>query len=80
MNTIKINLNDFEKIKRFATVVSNFKSDINIYKDNPNDCFDAKSLLELYAIVDLSKSAYVKINTWNEDELVNFIKAMKEFE
>lgn len=46
-NFIKINLNDFSKIKRFVQIAQSFYSDIDIVKGNV--CLDGKSLLGVMA-------------------------------
>lgn len=78
MFTREISLTTFDRIKNFARAVCSFESDIDIYKDNPNEAYDAKSLLGILAI-DLSSPVHISINTDNADELTKFNKEMDNF-
>lgn len=73
---IRITLNNSERIKKFAEIVGNFVSDIDLITDMA--CIDAKSILGLYAI-DLSQNTYVQIISDNVDECRKFDAAMEEF-
>lgn len=76
MNTVTVNLNGIEAVKRFNTVVSNFYSEIDIVKGRY--VIDAKSIMGIFSL-DLSKPIDVVIHSHNEDEIVHFYDVMKEF-
>lgn len=76
--TIKINLNDFDKIKSFTTDVCKFESDVDVFKDSNKNVYDAKSLLSLYSI-DLSKPIMVRIISKNSDEIERFKRTMQKY-
>lgn len=75
-NFIKINLNDFSKIKRFVQIAQSFYSDIDIVKGNV--CLDGKSLLGVMAL-DLSENVYVRIISDDVAENRRFDAVMEEF-
>lgn len=74
---IRIYLNKMKTIRRFAEIVSNFTSDVNISKGS--QIYDAKSLLALF-VIDGSNGLEVQMITDDIDELKEFREAMKEFE
>jgi phosphotransferase system HPr-like phosphotransfer protein len=76
MNTVTVNLNGIEAVKRFNTVVSTFYSEIDIVKGRY--VIDAKSIMGIFSL-DLSKPIDVVIHSHNEDEIVRFYDVMKEF-
>ena len=76
MNTVTVNLNGIEAVKRFNTVVSTFYSEIDIVKGRY--VIDAKSIMGIFSL-DLSKPIDVVIHSRNEDEIVRFYDVMKEF-
>ena len=76
MNTVTINLNGIEAVKKFNTVVSTFYSEIDIVKGRY--VIDAKSIMGIFSL-DLSKPINVVIHSHNEDEIVHFYDVMKEF-
>lgn len=76
MNTVTINLNGIEAVKKFNTVVSTFYSEIDIVKGRY--VIDAKSIMGIFSL-DLSKPIDVVIHSHNEDEIVRFYDVMKEF-
>ena len=76
MNTVTVNLNGIEAVKRFNTVVSTFYSEIDIVKGRY--VIDAKSIMGIFSL-DLSKPIDVVIHSHNEDEIVRFYGVMKEF-
>ena len=76
MNTVTINLNGIEAVKKFNTVVSSFYSEIDIVKGRY--VIDAKSIMGIFSL-DLSKPIDVVIHSHNEDEIVRFYDVMKEF-
>jgi phosphotransferase system HPr-like phosphotransfer protein len=76
MNTVTVNLNGIEAVKRFSTVVSTFYSEIDIVKGRY--VIDAKSIMGIFSL-DLSKPIDVVIHSHNEDEIVRFYDVMKEF-
>ena len=73
---IKINLNEFDKIRRFIQVAKSFVSDIEV--TSGKDSVSGKSILELFNI-DLTKEVYAQIDSDNTEELRNFDAAMEEF-
>lgn len=76
MNTVTINLNGIEAVKKFNTVVSTFYSEIDIVKGRY--VIDAKSIMGIFSL-DLSKPIDVVIHSHDEDEIVHFYDVMKEF-
>lgn len=76
MNTVTVNLNGIEAVKRFNTVVSTFYSEIDIVKGRY--VIDAKSIMGIFSLY-LSKPIDVVIHSHNEDEIVRFYDVMKEF-
>jgi phosphotransferase system HPr-like phosphotransfer protein len=76
MNTVTVNLNGIEAVKRFNTVVSTFYSEIDIVKGRY--VIDAKSIMGIFSL-DLSKPIDVVIHSHSEDEIVRFYDVMKEF-
>ncbi len=76
MNTVTVNLNGIEAVKRFNTVVSTFYSEIDIVKGRY--VIDAKSIMGIFSL-DLSKPIDVIIHSHDEDEIVRFYDVMKEF-
>lgn len=75
-NFIKINLNDFSKIKKFVQIAQSFYSDIDIVKGNV--CLDGKSLLGVM-VLDLSENVYVRIISDDVAENRRFDAVMEEF-
>lgn len=76
MNGTKIKLN-YNDLKHFVSVVTSFESDVDMIKDSY--VIDAKSIMGILSL-DFSNGVYVKIQSSNEDEIVKFLEAMKEFE
>ena len=77
MNTkITINLNDFNKIKKFNQNVSTFESDIDLVKGRY--IIDAKSTIGIFTL-DLSVPVDVLINSENEEDIKRFNEVMEEF-
>ena len=77
MNTkITINLNDFNKIKKFNQSVSTFKSDIDLVKGRY--IIDAKSTIGIFTL-DLSVTVDVVIHSDDEEEIKRFNEVMEEF-
>ena len=76
LKTVKIKINDFGMLKRFAFAVAQFESDINIVKGRIK-C-DAKSIMGVLAI-DTSDGAMAEIISDDEEEIKRFIEAMEEF-
>lgn len=72
-----IKINDFASIKRFADVVTQFESDVDIYHTNTK-FFDAKSILAVIAL-DISKARWIEIVSDDNEEVNKFLEAMKEF-
>lgn len=73
---IKINLNDFAKIKKFINVTRSFVSDIDVIRGKV--ILDGKSLLGLMAL-DLSEDIYVRIISDDVTEIRKFDAEMEEF-
>ena len=73
---IKINLNSVDEIRRFVQVVRRFDSNIDIMTNSQE--FEAKSIMALFNL-DLSKGAYVVINTDDYEEYKKFVNDMEEF-
>lgn len=75
--SVLINISTWDKLKKFAQIVSSFESDINIY--NGSSYYDAKSIMAIIAL-DISLPRHIEIVSNNEEEIKRFIDAMKEFE
>lgn len=75
-NTIKINLNNSEKVVNFINKVNTFQSDIDVITDR--GVVDGKSIIGLYA-TDLSGNTYARIITDNYEESMRFRLVMEEF-
>lgn len=73
---VKVNLNDFTKLKEFAHKVCSFESDVNIIKGSI--IYDAKSIL---GVINISPTGdtYVEIISDNEEEVKRFIEEMSVF-
>ena len=78
MNKLTIKLDTFEKIKEFAQKVVTFESDVNLRRGS--QYFDAKSILSVFVLLDMSKPVDVELISSNEEELIRFINTMKTFE
>lgn len=77
MNTkVTVNLNDFNKIKKFNQSVSTFESDIDLVKGRY--IIDSKSTIGIFTL-DLSVPVDVVIHSDNEDEIRRFNVVMEEF-
>lgn len=77
MNTkITINLNNFNKIKKFNQCVSTFESDIDLVKGRY--VIDSKSTIGIFTL-DLSAPVDVIIHSGNDEEIRRFNEAMEEF-
>lgn len=76
METVKINLNQTEKIKKFIQVARSFESDIDVFTQTSH--IDGKSIMGLFTI-DLSNNTYAKIISNNPEECNAFVEKMKEF-
>ena len=74
--SVEIVLNEFNKIKEFASVVCSFESDINIGKGMI--VYDAKSIMALLTL-ETNKPVSVTIIPVNEKERLDFIKEMEHF-
>lgn len=71
-----LNLNDFDKAKRFVDKANMINSDVNVLRGRY--LLDAKSSLGIYTI-DLLKPVTVQIVSNDEDEIRLFNELMKEF-
>ena len=74
--SVEIKLNEFNKIKEFASVVCSFESDINI--ERGRIIYDAKSIMALFAL-GTYKPIKVTIIPINEKERISFINEMEYF-
>ena len=77
MNSLTIKLDTFEKIKDFAQKVVTFESDINLRRGS--QYFDAKSILSVFVLLDMTKPVEVELISSDEEELIRFIDTMKVF-
>lgn len=75
-NSVLIKINDWDKLKDFASLVMKFESDINIY--HSSGYYDAKSILAIIAL-GIDKPRYVEIISNNEEEIKSFKERMSEF-
>lgn len=73
---LRISLNEFSKIQKFNNIITNFESDIDLVRGRY--VIDAKSLIGIYTL-DLSKPIDVVINSDDDEEIIRFNEAMKEF-
>jgi PTS HPr component phosphorylation site. len=73
---LNIKLSSMEEIKRFATIVTTFYSDINIMKGSI--IYDAKSLLAIITM-GTNEELEVEIISNDEKEIEMFKKEMEEF-
>lgn len=76
LKTVSVKINDLGILKKFAFVVSQFESDINIIKGRIK--YDAKSIMGVLAI-DTSSGVMVEILSDDEEEIKRFVEAMEEF-
>ena len=67
MTTVKINLNNTNKIKDFVNAARSFESDINVR--NERTLFD----------LDLSRNVYADLISDDENEIFRFKTAMEAF-
>lgn len=75
-NSVLIKINDWNKLKDFASLVMKFESDINIY--HGSDYYDAKSILAIVAL-SMNEPRYVEIISNNEQEIKFFKEQMNKF-
>lgn len=73
---VLIKIDNWERLKKFAAIVTMFESDINIY--HGSGYYDAKSILAIIAL-SMDKARYVEIVSNNEDEVNKFKEQMNEF-
>lgn len=73
---IKIKLDYFSLLKKFAAEVVKFESDINVMRGKV--IYDAKSIIAVLSL-DPSSSVFVEIISDNEDEIRRFNEVMEEF-
>lgn len=71
-----VNLNTAKKLNEFSKIVSNFKSDINIYSGAAY--YDAKSIMALLSL-DRSKPKKIEIISNDEEEIKRFHENMEVF-
>ncbi len=76
-NRIQIKLRTIENVKRFVSVVTSFKSDVDLLADR--GVVDAKSILGVFGLY-LLQNMYVRILSDDPEECEKFKKAMEEFE
>lgn len=75
-NSVLIQINDWDKLKEFASVISKIESDVNIY--HGSGYYDAKSILAIIAL-GINKPRYIEIISNNNEEINNFKEQMKPF-
>lgn len=75
-NSVLIKINDWDALKKFASAVTKFESDINIY--HGSGYYDAKSILAVVAL-SMNKSHYVEIVSNSNSEINAFKEQMKTF-
>ena len=73
---LTILLNEMSKANKFANVVTEFESDIDIISGRY--VCDAKSLLAIFSY-DLSKPVDVEIHSRSKEEIKKFNEVMEEF-
>lgn len=73
---LTLNVNDFDKAKRFVDKANMFECDIDILRGRY--VLDAKSALEIYTI-DLLKPITVCIDSNNVEDIELFNEVMEEF-
>lgn len=76
MNKIKIKLNTFDEIKRFAHKVTQVESNVDIIKGSI--VYDAKSIMAIFNMGSLD-GVFVEIHSENEREIEWFNTLMEEF-
>lgn len=75
-NSVLINIKNWDALKKFATTVMKFESDINIYHES--DYYDAKSILAITAL-SMTIPRYVEIISNDKNEITRFINEMEQF-
>lgn len=73
---IQIRLRTVEDVKRFVSVVTSFRSDVDLLADR--GVVDAKSILGVFSLY-LLQNMYVRILSDDPEECEKFKKAMEEF-
>lgn len=76
LTSVEIKINDIVQLKKFAVAVSQFESNVNIYKGRI--VYDAKSIMGVIAI-DTSNGVFVEIESDDEEEIAKFKNCMEEF-
>lgn len=76
MDKLKINLNEVAKVKKFVSILDNFKEDVDIISGRFT--LDARSIMGLFSL-DLSKDVEVFIHTKDLNVYKEFKNKMKEF-
>ena len=77
MNTeLTLDLNTFEKAKKFTDAANKFNSDIDVIRDRY--VIDAKSVIGIFTI-DLTKPVKVRIISDDTAEITRFNEQMEEF-
>ena len=84
MFKITIKLDTFDKIKEFARKVMKFESDVYLYRETNKkhrdfDIYNAKSILSVFVLLDMTKPVDVQLISSEEDEIIRFVEEMKEF-
>ena len=72
----QISLNSIDKVKSFVNAITQFETDFDLISGRY--VIDAKSLIGIYTL-DLSKPIDVVINSDDDEEIIRFNEAMKEF-
>lgn len=73
---LKVKLSTFDEIKKFANIVTQFYSDVDIIKGSI--VYDAKSIMAILNMGTLD-GVYVRIHSDDKKEIELFNELMKEF-
>ena len=73
MKTVTVNLNSIEKVKSFVKDLNKFENDFDLVSGR--FAIDAKSIMGIFSL-DLSKPLTLQINTDDEKEIGDVLKAI----
>ena len=73
MKTVTVNLNSIEKVKSFVKDLNKFENDFDLVSGR--FAIDAKSIMGIFSL-DLSKPLSLQINTDDEKEIGDVLKAI----
>lgn len=74
---LQISLNTADKIKRFANDVVKFESDIYFIRNER--FYNAKSILSVMVLLDMSKNIDIQIMSFDSQEIEKFKSVMEEY-